>query len=94
MKLTICVILVLGLAMSTQTDRIQAVLAEVKDHPFGAAVGALIQMQMTQDTGRLDAINDFLEKTLASLDTADEQADIEWEKTKARCETKIPAAKK
>lgn len=49
---------------------------------------------MTQDTGKLDAINDFLEKTLASLDTEDEKADVEWEKTKARCETKIPAAKK
>jgi len=69
-------------------------LAEVSNQPFGAAVGALIQMQMSQDTGRLDAINDFLEKTLAGLDTEDDKADAAWELAKARCETKIPASKK
>lgn len=52
-------------------------------------------MQMTSEaTGQLDVINAFLEKTLAGLDTADDVADAEWEKTKARCETKIPADRK
>lgn len=96
---TIFTILLIGSALAVEIENpLSAILTQVSEHPFGNAVGNLIQLHLKNDStapeGKLNAILKILASLQKNIEAARERAETRYESKAAWCADTIEQLQK
>lgn len=85
-------------AESESENKFANILSQIKEQPFGNAIGSLIQMHLKNDStapdGKLQAILKILEQLQKTIETAQANAETRYESKSAWCQDTIEQLQK